>query len=69
MAAVVLAGLVLALAIGVLPLGWPLQLTLLALLLLTAAVLLRRHRRGVLLVVVLLPLFRRSLPGFKVRSS
>ena len=56
MAAVVLAGLVLALAIGVLPLGWPLQLTLLALLLFSAAVVLRHRRRGLLMVALLLPL-------------
>ena len=56
MAAVVLAGLVLALAIGVLPLGWPVQLTLLGLLLFSAAVVLRHRRRGLLVVALLLPL-------------
>ncbi|WP_438983151.1 DUF4131 domain-containing protein, partial [Vulcanococcus sp.] len=55
MAAVALAELLLALSIGVLPLGWPVQLVLLALLLLSAAVLLRR-RRWLLLACLLLPL-------------
>ena len=55
MAAVALAGLLLALSIGVLPLGWPVQLMLLALLLLSAALLLRR-RRWLLLACLLLPL-------------
>ena len=56
MGAICLAALLLALAVGVLPLAWPLQLAALLTLLLVAFVLLRRRPRLLVVVLVLLPL-------------
>ena len=56
MGAIFLAALLLALAAGVLPLGWLVQLIALLTLLLGSVVLLRRRRRMVVLLLLLLPL-------------
>ena len=56
MAAIALAGLLLAISVGVLPLGGPLQLALLALLMIGAVLLLLRRQRRWLPLALLLPL-------------